>query len=38
MNEVINLIKAHRSIRKYQDKSIDEELIKEIVEADTANG
>jgi len=33
MNEVIKLIKAHRSIRKYEDKPIDEKLISEIVEA-----
>ncbi|WZL71919.1 oxygen-insensitive NADPH nitroreductase [Clostridiaceae bacterium 35-E11] len=33
MNEVIKLIKNHRSIRKFQDKSIDDSLIQQIIEA-----
>ncbi|TCO79864.1 oxygen-insensitive NADPH nitroreductase [Marinisporobacter balticus] len=33
MNEVIKLLKSHRSIRKFQDRSVEEEKIKMIIEA-----
>ncbi|QAA33797.1 oxygen-insensitive NADPH nitroreductase [Clostridium manihotivorum] len=33
MNDVINLLKAHKSVRKYKDKAIEEEKIRSIIEA-----
>ncbi|MFZ5967865.1 MAG: oxygen-insensitive NADPH nitroreductase [Bacillota bacterium] len=33
MNEVMNLIKSHRSIRKFQERIIEDEIVKEIIEA-----
>lgn len=33
MNEVIKLLKSHRSIRKFQDKLIDDALVQQIIEA-----
>lgn len=33
MNQVIDLLKSHRSIRKFKDKPIEEEKIKSIIEA-----
>ncbi|PAB58050.1 oxygen-insensitive NADPH nitroreductase [Anaeromicrobium sediminis] len=33
MNEVIKLLKSHRSIRKFQDKRVEEEKIKMIIES-----
>jgi len=33
MNTTLKLLKSHRSIRKFKDKSIDEDLLRDIVEA-----
>ena len=33
MNEIINLLKNHKSIRKYKEKEIDENLLHSIIEA-----
>jgi len=33
MNNVIDLLKAHRSIRKYQDRQVDQKVIEELIKA-----
>lgn len=33
MNNVIDLLKAHRSIRKYQDRQVDQKVIEELIRA-----
>ncbi len=33
MNEIINLIKSHKSIRKFKDKKVEEEKLKLVIEA-----
>jgi nitroreductase len=33
MNEIINLLKSHRSIRKFTDQTIDQELLESLIQA-----